>query len=87
MLRLPTSSVVFPPASVHSGGVADSISKWVFRHSLPPESLKAFLQKSEGPEDGRHKKTGEQPEKQSQKQEKAQETAGQDTHFTHTRLV
>lgn len=53
----------------------------MFRHSLPPENLKAFLQKSDDPDDERHKKTGEQPEKQRKNQEKAQDTAGQDTHF------
>lgn len=39
-------------ASVHPGGVADSVSRWVFRHRLPPEELKAFHQKSDEPDEG-----------------------------------
>lgn len=30
-----------------TGGVADSVSKWVFRHNLVPEQLKEILQKKE----------------------------------------
>uniref|UniRef100_H3CIN3 Rab3GAP regulatory subunit C-terminal domain-containing protein n=1 Tax=Tetraodon nigroviridis TaxID=99883 RepID=H3CIN3_TETNG len=57
------------------GGIADSVSKWVCRHSLPPEKLKAFLQNSDDPNDEMHKKTGEKPKKQQQNQEDAHGTA------------
>uniref|UniRef100_A0A4W6C6N3 RAB3 GTPase activating protein subunit 2 (non-catalytic) n=1 Tax=Lates calcarifer TaxID=8187 RepID=A0A4W6C6N3_LATCA len=33
-----------------TGGIADSVSKWVFRHSLAPERLKEILQKREDKE-------------------------------------
>ncbi|XP_041668477.1 rab3 GTPase-activating protein non-catalytic subunit isoform X2 [Cheilinus undulatus] len=33
-----------------TGGIADSVSKWVFRHSLPPEQLKEILPKKEDKE-------------------------------------
>ncbi|XP_067335261.1 rab3 GTPase-activating protein non-catalytic subunit-like isoform X2 [Channa argus] len=31
-----------------TGGIADSVSKWVFRHNLAPERLREILQKKEG---------------------------------------
>uniref|UniRef100_A0A7N6BYD9 RAB3 GTPase activating protein subunit 2 (non-catalytic) n=1 Tax=Anabas testudineus TaxID=64144 RepID=A0A7N6BYD9_ANATE len=33
-----------------TGGIADSVSKWVFRHNLAPERLKEILQKKEDKE-------------------------------------
>ncbi|TWW71568.1 Rab3 GTPase-activating protein non-catalytic subunit [Takifugu flavidus] len=57
------------------GAVADSISKWVFRHRLAPENLKAFLQKSDDPDDERHNEPRDQPEKQRNDQEGTQRTA------------
>uniref|UniRef100_A0A665UX73 RAB3 GTPase activating protein subunit 2 (non-catalytic) n=1 Tax=Echeneis naucrates TaxID=173247 RepID=A0A665UX73_ECHNA len=30
-----------------TGGIADSVSKWVFRHNLPPERLKEIIQRRE----------------------------------------
>lgn len=68
-----------PFSSVPSGSIADSVSKWVCRHSLPPEKLKAFLRKSDGPDDETHKKMGEKAEKQQEDQEDAYGTAGQAT--------
>uniref|UniRef100_A0A8C2Z3W0 RAB3 GTPase activating protein subunit 2 (non-catalytic) n=1 Tax=Cyclopterus lumpus TaxID=8103 RepID=A0A8C2Z3W0_CYCLU len=35
-----------------TGGIADSVSKWVFRHNLAPERLKEILQKREDKEAG-----------------------------------
>ncbi|XP_034530674.1 rab3 GTPase-activating protein non-catalytic subunit isoform X2 [Notolabrus celidotus] len=34
-----------------TGGIADNVSKWVFRHSLPPERLKEILLKREDKEE------------------------------------
>lgn len=82
--RLPSSS---PAASVPPGAVADSISKWVFRHRLAPENLKAFLQKSDDPDDERHNEPGDQPEKQRNDQEGTQGTAGQDTLLSRRLLL
>lgn len=81
---LPSSS---PAASVPPGAVADSISKWVFRHRLAPENLKAFLQKSDDPNDERHNEPGDQPEKQRNDQEGTQRTAGQDTLLSRRLLL
>ncbi|XP_076604712.1 rab3 GTPase-activating protein non-catalytic subunit isoform X1 [Chaetodon auriga] len=55
-----------------TGGVADSVAKWVFRHSLPPERLKEILQKREDKEaeDKLVQKTGED---RKQQEEKSQE--------------
>lgn len=74
-------TLLLPFASVRSGGIADSVSKWVCRHNLLPEKLKAFLQKSDGPDDEMLQKTGEKPEKQQENQEDAYGTAGQGPHF------
>lgn len=83
--NLPSSS---PTASVPAGAVADSISKWVFRHRLAPENLKVFLQKSEeGPDDERHNEPGDQPEKQRNNQDGTQKTAGQDTLLSRRLLL
>ncbi|XP_055361414.1 rab3 GTPase-activating protein non-catalytic subunit isoform X4 [Betta splendens] len=54
-----------------TGGIADSVSKWVFRHNLDPERLKAVLQKSEDKEaDGKLKdeelQGGEEEKEKSQ---------------------
>lgn len=51
---------------ISTGGIADSVSKWVFRHNLAPEQLKEVLQqprdkeadgklKDEAVEDGKEK--------------------------------
>lgn len=40
----------FPFTSSCKGGIADIVSKWVFRHSLTPERLKEILRKKEGQE-------------------------------------
>lgn len=64
-------------ASVRSGGIADSVSKWVCRHSLPPEKLKVCLRKSDGTDDEMHQKTGEKAETQQEDPEDAYGKAGQ----------
>ncbi|XP_056282047.1 rab3 GTPase-activating protein non-catalytic subunit isoform X2 [Pseudoliparis swirei] len=42
-----------------TGGIADSVSKWVFRHNLAPERLKEILQKRED------KEADDQPEQRA----------------------
>lgn len=65
--------------SVCEGGVADSVSKWVFKHSLAPERLKEILQKKEDKEaEDRQKAGGDQKEPEEKRQEDADRTAGQD---------
>ncbi|KAI3367973.1 hypothetical protein L3Q82_026801, partial [Scortum barcoo] len=55
-----------------TGGIADSVSKWVFRHNLAPERLKEMLQKREDKEadDKLEQKTGEEEKEQEQKSHK-----------------
>ncbi|XP_044022041.1 rab3 GTPase-activating protein non-catalytic subunit isoform X2 [Siniperca chuatsi] len=56
-----------------TGGIADSVSKWVFRHSLAPERLKEILQKRE---DKLEQKAGEEGKQQEEKsQEDTDRTA------------
>lgn len=56
-----------------SGGIADSVSKWVFRHSLAPERLKEILEMREDSESRQ-----EEPEKcVSKSQDDKDRTAGQ----------
>lgn len=56
LMRLNAVTLVFPYCyiflllAVYKGGIADSVSKWVFRHHLAPERLKEFLQKREDEE-------------------------------------
>ncbi|XP_070697855.1 rab3 GTPase-activating protein non-catalytic subunit isoform X2 [Pempheris klunzingeri] len=51
-----------------TGGIADSVSKWVFRHNLAPERLKEILQKREDKEadDTREQKAGEEGKEQQE---------------------
>ncbi|XP_037602508.1 rab3 GTPase-activating protein non-catalytic subunit isoform X3 [Sebastes umbrosus] len=61
-----------------TGGIADSISKWVFRHNLAPERLKEILQKrkdKEGDETLEQKAGGEGNEKEEKSQEDSDRTA------------
>ncbi|XP_027130580.1 rab3 GTPase-activating protein non-catalytic subunit isoform X2 [Larimichthys crocea] len=61
-----------------TGGIADSVSKWVFRHNLAPERLKEILQKKEDKDadDKLEQTTGEEQKKQEEKsQEDADRTA------------
>uniref|UniRef100_A0A7N6BAM3 RAB3 GTPase activating protein subunit 2 (non-catalytic) n=1 Tax=Anabas testudineus TaxID=64144 RepID=A0A7N6BAM3_ANATE len=53
-----------------TGGIADSVSKWVFRHNLAPERLKEILQKKED------KEADEKPEQSAG--EEAQEEKSQE---------
>ncbi|KAM6969514.1 rab3 GTPase-activating protein non-catalytic subunit isoform 1-T1 [Tautogolabrus adspersus] len=53
-----------------TGGIADSVSKWVFRHSLAPERLKEILPKRE---DKEADDKSEQKEEEEVKEEKSQE--------------
>ncbi|KAG8013501.1 Rab3 GTPase-activating protein non-catalytic subunit [Nibea albiflora] len=55
-----------------TGGIADSVSKWVFRHSLAPERLKEILQKKEDADDRLEQSAGEE---QKEPKEKSQEDA------------
>uniref|UniRef100_A0A671VQY5 RAB3 GTPase activating protein subunit 2 (non-catalytic) n=1 Tax=Sparus aurata TaxID=8175 RepID=A0A671VQY5_SPAAU len=41
----------FDFTSIYEGGIADSVSKWVFRQNLAPERLKEILQKKEDKEE------------------------------------
>uniref|UniRef100_A0A8C4H9Q9 RAB3 GTPase activating protein subunit 2 (non-catalytic) n=1 Tax=Dicentrarchus labrax TaxID=13489 RepID=A0A8C4H9Q9_DICLA len=52
-----------------TGGIADSVSKWVFRHNLSPERLKEILQKREDKEaeDKLEQKAGEEGKEQEEK--------------------
>uniref|UniRef100_A0A8C9ZQD4 RAB3 GTPase activating protein subunit 2 (non-catalytic) n=1 Tax=Sander lucioperca TaxID=283035 RepID=A0A8C9ZQD4_SANLU len=52
-----------------TGGIADSVSKWVFRHNLAPERLKEILQKIENKEadEKLEQKAGEEGKEQDEK--------------------
>ncbi|XP_034713769.1 rab3 GTPase-activating protein non-catalytic subunit isoform X2 [Etheostoma cragini] len=52
-----------------TGGIADSVSKWVFRHNLAPERLKEILQKIENKEadEKLKQKAGEEGKEQDAK--------------------
>lgn len=66
---------------VCKGGIADSVSKWVFRHDLAPERLKDLLQKKEDREgdDGRPEQmAGEEGKEKDETKEDTDRTAGQD---------
>ncbi|XP_074517081.1 rab3 GTPase-activating protein non-catalytic subunit isoform X4 [Sebastes fasciatus] len=61
-----------------TGGIADSVSKWMFRHNLAPERLKEILQKredKEGDETLEQKAGGEGNEKEEKSQEDSDRTA------------
>ncbi|XP_035809977.2 rab3 GTPase-activating protein non-catalytic subunit isoform X2 [Amphiprion ocellaris] len=52
-----------------TGGIADSVSKWVFRQSMAPERLKEILQKRENT-DGDYKQHKEEEEGNEEKDQK-----------------
>ncbi|KAM8914619.1 rab3 GTPase-activating protein non-catalytic subunit isoform 2-T2 [Spinachia spinachia] len=60
-----------------TGGIADSVSKWVFRHNLAPERLKDILQKKEDQEadERSEQRAGEEKEKEEKTKEDADRTA------------
>ncbi|KAK5916454.1 hypothetical protein CgunFtcFv8_011434 [Champsocephalus gunnari] len=58
-----------------TGGIADSISKWVFRHNLAPERLKEILQKKEEADEKLEQKSGEGKEPEEGNQEDTDRTA------------
>ncbi|XP_039993735.1 rab3 GTPase-activating protein non-catalytic subunit isoform X1 [Xiphias gladius] len=61
-----------------TGGIADSVSKWVFRHNLTPKRLKEILQKreDEDADDKLEQKAGEEGnEEKEQSQEEKDRTA------------
>ncbi|XP_010766356.1 rab3 GTPase-activating protein non-catalytic subunit isoform X2 [Notothenia coriiceps] len=58
-----------------TGGIADSISKWVFRHNLAPERLKEILQKKEEADEKLEQKSGEGKELEEGNQEDTDRTA------------
>lgn len=72
----------FDFTSIYKGGIADSVSKWVFRQNLAPERLKEILQKKEDKEedDKLKQKAGEglkEQEGKSQEDTDTDRTAGQ----------
>lgn len=66
--------------SICTGGIADSVAKWVFRHNLAPERLKEILQKREdGADDKLEQRAGRKGKEQEEKnQEDTDRIAGQD---------
>uniref|UniRef100_A0A8C2XCZ3 RAB3 GTPase activating protein subunit 2 (non-catalytic) n=1 Tax=Cyclopterus lumpus TaxID=8103 RepID=A0A8C2XCZ3_CYCLU len=66
-----------------TGGIADSVSKWVFRHNLAPERLKEILQKRED------KEAGDQLEQRAggEGNEQEEEESPEDTDRTAELLV
>lgn len=61
-----------------AGGIADSVSKWVFRHSLDPERLKEILRKKDDQDDKLDERAGEERrEREEKSQEDTNRTAGQ----------
>lgn len=64
---------------VCSGGIADSVSKWVFRQNMAPEHLKEILQRkeTEGAVDKKEEKEDREiAEEKVKNQEDADRTAG-----------
>ncbi|XP_045917992.1 rab3 GTPase-activating protein non-catalytic subunit [Micropterus dolomieu] len=59
-----------------TGGISDSVSKWVFRHNLAPERLKEILQKSEDKE-ADDKLEQKAREERKEQEEKSQENTDQ----------
>ncbi|XP_035850645.1 rab3 GTPase-activating protein non-catalytic subunit isoform X2 [Sander lucioperca] len=59
-----------------TGGIADSVSKWVFRHNLAPERLKEILQKIENKEadEKLEQKAGEEGKEQDEKSQEDTDT-------------
>ena len=70
----------FDFTSIYEGGIADSVSKWVFRQNLAPERLKEILLKKEDKEedDKLEQKAGDEvKEHEGKSQEGTDRTAGQ----------
>lgn len=63
-----------------SGGIADSVSKWVFRQDISPERLKEILQKRGNKEadDNVEQRDEEERHEQEKSQEDTDRTAGED---------
>ncbi|XP_054651379.1 rab3 GTPase-activating protein non-catalytic subunit isoform X2 [Dunckerocampus dactyliophorus] len=60
-----------------TGGITDNVSKWVFKHNLAPEQLKAILQKGEDNVDDIIKEgAGESVKEVEKSQEDADRTSG-----------
>ncbi|XP_043997853.1 rab3 GTPase-activating protein non-catalytic subunit isoform X1 [Gambusia affinis] len=57
------------------GGIADSVSKWVFRQNMAPERLKKILQRKETQDTGDQRKQKEDGEETEKCQEEADRTA------------
>ncbi|XP_047466434.1 rab3 GTPase-activating protein non-catalytic subunit isoform X4 [Mugil cephalus] len=57
-----------------TGGIADSVSKWVFRQNLSPERLKEILQRTEN-KDAEDKEEGEKREEKQKTHEDTDRTA------------
>ncbi|XP_032402875.1 rab3 GTPase-activating protein non-catalytic subunit isoform X2 [Xiphophorus hellerii] len=57
------------------GGIADSVSKWVFRQNMAPERLKKMLQRKETQDTGDQKEKKEDGEETEKCQEEADRTA------------
>ncbi|XP_078133227.1 rab3 GTPase-activating protein non-catalytic subunit isoform X2 [Sander vitreus] len=59
-----------------TGGIADSVSKWVFRHNLAPERLKEILQKIKDKEadEKLEQKAGEEGKEQDEKSQEDTDT-------------
>ncbi|XP_028421635.1 rab3 GTPase-activating protein non-catalytic subunit isoform X2 [Perca flavescens] len=59
-----------------TGGIADSVSKWVFRHNLAPERLKEILQKMEDKEadEKLEQKAGKEGKEQDEKSQEDTDT-------------
>lgn len=64
-----------------TGGIADNVSKWVFRHNFPPERLKEILVKKEDKEEE------DKPEQKSKEGAKEEEKSREDTDRTAELLV
>uniref|UniRef100_A0A3B3VK31 RAB3 GTPase activating protein subunit 2 (non-catalytic) n=1 Tax=Poecilia latipinna TaxID=48699 RepID=A0A3B3VK31_9TELE len=60
-----------------TGGIADSVSKWVFRQNMAPERLKKILLRKETQDTGDQKEQKEDREEAEKCQEEADRTAGE----------
>lgn len=56
------------------GGVADSVSKWVFRQDIPPERLKEILQMRENQEGDDKVEQREEAERIDEKEKSQKDT-------------
>uniref|UniRef100_A0AAQ5XBE6 RAB3 GTPase activating protein subunit 2 (non-catalytic) n=1 Tax=Amphiprion ocellaris TaxID=80972 RepID=A0AAQ5XBE6_AMPOC len=66
-----------------TGGIADSVSKWVFRQSMAPERLKEILQKRENT-DGDYKQHKEEEEGNEEKDQKDPDRTAVCQRFPHS---